>query len=167
MNECIFGLAEDLDLWPPEGGGVLSTEGTHADKSALELKLSSASVSSVQSHDGDGKTTSHYSSQECLSTVIPPALPPRSPMTGRRAEKLKENESDTDTRSRCRSLSFRDKKGKKEEMKKQTTMPEVPSEKDYATLQSHYEIVDNEELRQWAKLWRRSESFLLVSQLCV
>ena len=167
MNECIFGLAEDLDLWPPEGGGVMSAEGTHAEQNGHELRLSTASMSSTLSQEGDVKLTAQYGSHECLSSAMPPALPPRSPMTGRRTEKLKESNADTDVRSRCRSLSFRDRKGKKGDTKKQETMPEVPPEKDYVTVDDHYETVDNDELRGWAKLWRRSESFILVSELCV
>ena len=157
MNECIFGLAEDMDLWPPEGGGVLSADGTHTEQNGHEPKLSTTSVYSMQSHDADMKPAAHYSSQECLSITIPPALPPRSPMAGRRTEKLKESDSDVDTRARARSLSFRGRKGKKEDVKKQESMPDPPPEDDCATLNSHYEMVDNEELRGWAKLWRRSE----------
>ena len=167
MNECIFGLAEDLDLWPPEGGGVLSPEEGHPEQNGHDPKLSTASVPSAQNQEADVKPSTRSSSHESLSTHLPPALPPRSPMTNRRKEKVKGGESDSDIRARCQSLSLHDRKGKKDAAKKQATMPEVPAEEDCTTGESHYESLDNEQLRGWAKLWRKSEPFIHVTWWCV
>lgn len=157
MSECIFGLAEHLDLWPPEAGGVTCLSPL---KDTSGEALQSSSMSSKQMHnmrryesECSPLSGSLQGSQESLTGLInPPALPPRSPVTNRRSRILKGEEFDRESnannnnsRGRCQSLSLYDRKHAKKNSSKEKLVPEIKRSSQVT-----------EDMRGWAVRWKNS-----------
>ena len=168
MSECIFGLAEHLDLWPPEAGGVTCLSPL---KDTSGEALQSSSMSSKQMHnmrryesECSPLSGSLQGSQESLTGLInPPALPPRSPVTNRRSRILKGEEFDRESnannnnsRGRCQSLSLYDRKHAKKNSSKEKLVPEIKRSSQVT-----------EDMRGWAVRWKNSELRLVCVCVCV
>ena len=100
MNDCLFGLAENMDLWPPEGGGFVKPK--QSDESAYPT-----SAPPIPDTDDD-----NFSFRDSAILNTPPQLPPRtSPSLPRKMElEIEKNANNNNSRLRSVSLTHNDDK---------------------------------------------------------